>query len=130
MKKSLFIIISLAIALFFAGTLKATAQWCITIDFDDSNCNCDTVTGMTLEWELTDNVTQTIISNGSIGLTSNEPYELCGNDSIIYDAQDRYVFAARVTYYDPTKCCSGWNSGIYDGDELYNGTETLYIIMN
>ena len=130
MKKSLFIMISLAIALFFVGTLEVNAQWCINIDFDDSNCNCGTVTGITLEWELTDNVTQTMISSGSVGLTSTDPYLLCGDESIDYDVQERYVFAARVTYYDPTKCCTGWNSETYDGDELYNGNETLYIIMN
>lgn len=115
---------------FFAGTLDATAQWAVDVNYDTINCNCGTILERTIEWELTDLFIPVMIDYGDDDPTGENPFPVSGSDPI-YDAGDRYLFAARVSFYDSNgRCCTGWSSDIYNGDEIVSSANAqLYIEM-
>lgn len=129
MKKSIFII-CLITAFFFTGINDVEAQWCFFVTHEDSECNCDSITSEKLSYFIRDLVTlEDVVPLTTIDLPS-EPIMLEGSETILWDEQDRYLVYARITYYDPTVCCGGWDSYIADGDELTECAVTLEIIMN
>ncbi|MEA3480246.1 MAG: hypothetical protein U9R60_18830 [Bacteroidota bacterium] len=111
-------------------TIDGKAQWSIDVEYDTTYCDCGDITERIIDWELWDEVTSTKIEYGQDDVTGTWPYTVPGTATLIYDAQDRYRFDARITFKDPNQCCSGYNSNTYDGDELVDGTETIVVYMN
>lgn len=130
MKKSILIIICLVTGLFFTGINEVAAQWSVKVHYDTTNCNCGTITSRTIDWVLRDLVTQEIIASDIENLTGQFPFIVSGEETIIYDAQDRYRFSAKITFYEIGKCCEGSNSKTFDGDELVEDEASILIIMN
>ncbi len=121
MKKVALFIIMIA-SFFFFSIHDVVAQWSVNVYYDTTNCDCGIVTDRTIEWELKDLVTQGIISSGSEDV-DGYPHELGGEETILYDAEQRYRLYVRITYTDSSECCDGWNSHTYDGDELVDGAD-------
>lgn len=129
MKKLIFIL-CLITAFFFTGINEVEAQWCFNVEYNDEECDCDTITSKTLSYYIKDLVTMNdVVSLTTIALPTGE-IKLEGTETILWDEQDRYLVYARITYYDPTVCCGGWDSYIADGDELTQCYVNLDIIMD
>ncbi len=120
----------MALCFLFICAIDGKAQWSIDVAYDTTNCDCGNISERIIDWELWDEVTSLQIESGQDDVTGEWPFTVDGTATLIYDAQDRYRFYARVTFKDPNQCCSGYNSNTYDGDELVDGTETIGVIMN
>jgi len=130
MKKSIFLIIFLISGFFFLGTNDVTAQWCYKVQYEDELCDCGNISSKTVEYCIYDIVIQDyIVACTTISLPSGNPFTLSGDEDIIYDAQDRYIISARVSYYDTGLCCTGWAAETIDGDELVDCDITLQVDM-
>ena len=130
MKKSIFLI-GLIAGFFLLSTSEVSAQWSADVFYDDSNCDCGELTGKTIEWELKDLVIDKVIGSGSTVLSFNDPHELSGTETLVANSIDRYLLSARITYSDAGgMCCTGWDSGVFDGNDLINGVAELDIVMD
>jgi hypothetical protein len=119
MKKSIFILIFLISGFFFLGTNYLTAQWCIDVTYSDALCDCGTITTKTVYYQIYDVVIEDYIVDDNEPLPVGGNYfELEGTEEIIWDAEDRYLVSVRITYFDPSQCCTGWDSKLVDGDQL------------
>jgi hypothetical protein len=118
MKKLIFIT-CLITAFFFTGINEIAAQWCIDVTYSDALCDCGTITTKTVYYQIYDVIIDDYI------IDDNEPlpagvgfFELEGTEEIVWDAEDRYLVSVRITYFDPSQCCTGWDSKLVDGDQL------------
>lgn len=119
------------IGLFFIAMGNANAQLSYDVRYFDEECSCGSITSKTVEYCIYDIAIQDfIVPCTTITLPASNPFTLSGSESINYDAQNRYIITARVTFYNSLgKCCGGTASKTLDGDELYNGLETLDVYM-
>jgi hypothetical protein len=130
MKNSILLIICFVTAVFFSSINKVEAQWCFYVTYEDSECNCGNIDSEKLSYSIYDLVLDEYVVNlTTIDLPSGT-ITLQGTETILWDEQDRYLVYARITYYDPTVCCGGWDSYIADGDKLTQCEITLTIIMD
>ena len=128
MKKIIFIT-CLITAFFFTGINEVEAQWCVNVEYIDTECNCENITSKKLSYSIYDLVTSLfVVPITTIDLPTGD-IQLEGTQTILWDAQDRYLVYVRITYYDPTVCCGGWDSDIVDGDDLTECEVNLLVIM-
>jgi hypothetical protein len=128
MKKLIFLFA--LVGFFMLGMQSVSAQWCFYVDYDDTECNCNTITAKKLSYYIYDLVTQNdVVSLTTIDLPTGV-IKLEGSETILWDEQDRYYVYTRITYFDPTECCGGWDSYIADGDELTLCNVELEIFMD
>ena len=126
MKKSILIIICLVTAFFFIGTNEVTAQWKVTVSWDDEECDCGTITEKTIFITiiyLLSTPPDTIVYNEEFDITNaSSPYLATGPETINMDCEDCYFVYARVVYYDSGgDCCHGYESKTVDGQHLIDG---------
>lgn len=121
MKKLIFLFA--LVGFFIAGMQNVKAQWSVTVGWDDTECNCNTITKKSVFITIVYITTQQkIVDNREFDITNEtSPYIATGTDTILQDCPDCYYVYARVIYYDPNDCCHGHESGTYDGDDLVDG---------
>ncbi|MDT8402718.1 MAG: hypothetical protein RQ743_13580 [Bacteroidales bacterium] len=129
MKK--FIYLFALAGLFMLGMQSVNAQWSFDVKNVDIACDCETITTKTLEYSIYDLVIDDYLVNPvTTSLPATETFTLSGSESIIIDQQDRYVAVVRISYFDPTLCCTGWNSYTFDSDELLGGDITIIVTLD
>jgi voltage-gated potassium channel Kch len=130
MKKSILLITFLISGFFLWGVNNLSAQWCFTVTYNDNECNCGTLTAEKLSYYIYDLVEEDFV----VPLTTIDlpgiPIEIGGTETILWDAQDRYYVYVRITYYDPTECCGGWDADTVDGQDLIDCEVFLDVIMD
>ena len=129
MKKIIFILIAI-IGISFAGIKSANAQWKVKVYWNDTYCNCGTITAKTLFIKITYLRTQEVIVDWEEFdiSTASSPYTAEGDETIINDCEDCYLVEARIEYEDTSVCCAGTDSDTVDGQELIDEI-TLNITM-
>ena len=119
MRNSILLIICFVTSFFFTGVNEIAAQWCIDVTYSDALCDCGTITTKTVYYQIYDVVIEDYIVDDNEPLPAGVGYfELEGTEDIVWDAEDRYLVSVRITYFDPSQCCTGWDSKLVDGDQL------------
>ena len=131
MKKLMFLIAT--IGFFMVGIQNASAQWEVTVPWNDSECNCGTISSKTIIIKITyllSTPNQIIVDNEEFDITNeSSPYTCDGDETILRDCEDCYLVQARVVYDDGSECCAGITSAIVDGQNLIDGFTLSTAIM-
>jgi len=122
------------IGFFIAGMHSANAQWEVNVEWDDSECNCGTITGksvfITIVY-LSDPIPPIVDNEEFDVLNATNPYPATGDETINMDCEDCYYVYARVYYYDSSgECCTGYGSATVDGQQLIDGYDLPEITMD
>ena len=101
-------------------TLEAQQSYSITVNWDDSNCDCDEYTGY-VKTSVIDTRTNDTIINTPWTQDNITPHVFTGSASIVWDCSCYYVIGA-VYYNDGTICCQGIDGELKQGQQLIGGT--------
>lgn len=108
--------------------VNAPVDYSFTINWEDENCICGSLTNTELDWILHYGTTE-IHSEDNEPVSGNS-YPWSDDDDIFTDCPDCYRLTANLKYYDSNgNCCEGSAVAYFDGDELINGTAVLNITM-
>jgi hypothetical protein len=128
--KKLMLLIAL-LGFFMVGMQSASAQWCFNVQYSDGNCDCGSISAKYINYSIYDlQVSNWVVPSTTDTIPSTNPFTLSGSESINFDDLDRYRVTIRISYYDPTLCCTDWDSDDLDGDELKDCEKTFILSLN